>query len=125
MFKVIVMSFGIKHGYFEGANVVYDVRGFKNPYYVEHLRNKCGLDDDVYEYVFSDNLAEEFFTPSVKAAELLIERSAELEKDEFILAYACTGGQHRSVAFARRAYEYFLSKGYDVVIYNRDSGVKK
>lgn len=120
MIKLTVMSFGIKHGYYEGANILYDVRGFNNPYYVDTLRDRCGLDSDVYEYVFSDQEAEGFFLPSVRAAEILIKRADELNKEAFVLAFACTGGQHRSVAFAKRAYEYFKQNGYEVELYNRD-----
>ena len=114
------MSFGFKHGICDDVNILYDVRGFKNPYYEEELRDKCGLDADVYEYVFSDEGAESFFAPSVAAAKIAIDRAMELGKESYTLAYACTGGQHRSVAFAKRAYEYFLSLGYDVILYNRD-----
>ena len=120
MFKLTVMSFGFKHGICEDVNILYDVRGFKNPYYVDELRDRTGLCDDVYDYVFSDENAEAFFMPSVTTAQLAIKRAAALEKDSFVLAYACTGGKHRSVSFARRAADYFTELGYNVTFYNRD-----
>ena len=120
MFKLTIMSFGFKHGGCDNVNILYDVRGFKNPYYEDDLRDKCGLDSDVSEYVFSDEAAESFFMRSVTTAKITIDRAIELGKNEFILAYACTGGQHRSVAFAKRAYEYFDSIGYNATLYNRD-----
>ena len=120
MFKLTVMSFGFKHGICDDVNILYDVRGFKNPYYEDKLRDKCGLDDDVYEYVFSDDDAEAFFDASVKAAEFAVKRAEHLKKESYVLAYACTGGQHRSVAFAKRAYDHFVALGYVVVLFNRD-----
>ncbi|MBQ3182784.1 MAG: hypothetical protein IJB24_03755 [Clostridia bacterium] len=120
MFKLTVMSFGFKHGSCDEVNILYDVRGFKNPYYVDELRDKTGLCDDVYEYVFSDEAAEAFFLPSVTAARVALDRAIALGKDGFTLAYACTGGKHRSVSFARRAKDYFTELGYDVVFVNRD-----
>ena len=120
MFKLTVMSFGFKHGFCEEANILYDVRGFKNPYYVDDLRDKTGLCDEVYDYVFSDSEAEAFFLPSVTAAKIAIDRAIALGKEEFTLAYACTGGKHRSVSFARRAKAYFSELGYDVTFFNRD-----
>lgn len=120
MFKLTVMSFGFKHGFCDDVNILYDVRGFKNPYYVDELRDKTGLCDDVYKYVFSDAEAEKFFLPSVLTAKIAIDRAIALEKDTFTLAYACTGGKHRSVSFARRAADYFTELGYDVTLYNRD-----
>ena len=120
MFKLTVMSFGFKHGFCEDINILYDVRGFKNPYYVDALRDKDGSCEEVYNYVFSDEDAEAFFLPSVTAAKIAIDRAIALGKEEFILAYACTGGKHRSVSFARRAKDYFSDLGYDVTLYNRD-----
>lgn len=120
MFKLTVMSFGFKHGGCEGVNILYDVRGFKNPYYVDELKDKTGLCDDVYDYVFSDEDAEPFFLSSVTSAKILIDRAILSNKEGFVLAYACTGGKHRSVSFARRAAGYFTELGYDVNLYNRD-----
>ncbi len=122
MIKLTVISFGFKYGPFAEANMLYDVRGFKNPYYVDELRNGCGMDSDVYEYVFSDAEAEKFYKASVTAAEISLARWAELEREGFVLAYGCTGGQHRSVAFAKRAAEYFESLGYDVILCHRNLG---
>ena len=120
MVKLTVVSFGLKHGTYDDVNILYDVRGFKNPYYVDELKDKSGLCDDVYDYVFSDEDAEAFFLPSVKTAKIAIDRAISLGKDGFVLAYACTGGKHRSVSFARRAARYFTDLGYDVILYNRD-----
>ncbi len=120
MFKLTVVSFGFKHGAYEDVNILYDVRGFKNPYYVDELRDKNGLCDDVYNYVFSDEDAEAFFVPSVEAARIAIDRAIELGKEGYVLAYACTGGKHRSVSFARRAAKHFTELGYNVNLYNRD-----
>ena len=120
MFKLTIMSFGYKHGRCPDANIIYDVRGFKNPYYDEKLRHKCGLDRDVYDYVFSDCMAESFFSPAVDCARISIDRAIELGKEGYILAFGCTGGQHRSVAFAKRAYDYFIGHGYDTELINRD-----
>lgn len=120
MFKLTIMSFGFKHGKCSDANIVYDVRGFRNPYYDEELRCKCGLDKDVYDYVFADEKAQEFFYPSVNCAKIAVDRCIELGKESYTVAYGCTGGQHRSVAFAKRAYEYFIELGYNAELINRD-----
>lgn len=120
MFKLTIMSFGFKHGECNNANILYDVRGFKNPYYDESLRYKSGLDKDVYDYVFTDQIAQEFFYHSIKCAEIAIKRAVELGKEEYTLAYGCTGGQHRSVAFAKRAFDHFTELGFNTELINRD-----
>ena len=51
LFTVNVISFGFKHGIPIDADLVFDVRFLPNPFYIEQLRPKTGLDQDVYEYV--------------------------------------------------------------------------
>jgi len=50
-FTLNVMSFGYKHGMPIDADLVFDVRFLPNPYYIEELRPKTGLDSDVSGYV--------------------------------------------------------------------------
>ena len=51
--NIHVVSFGFKHGIPADADFVIDVRCLPNPYWVEKLRDKTGLDKEVYDYVFS------------------------------------------------------------------------
>src|SRR5699024_607842 len=50
-FTLNMMSFGFKHGIPIDADLVFDVRFLPNPHYIDHLRPKTGLDDEVYNYV--------------------------------------------------------------------------
>ena len=50
---VSVTSFGFKYGLPMEADVVLDVRFMPNPFYIEDLRPKTGLDSQVSDYVFS------------------------------------------------------------------------
>ena len=52
--SVNVISFGFKYGVPIESDLVFDVRFLPNPYYIEELRHKTGLDDPVFEYVFRD-----------------------------------------------------------------------
>ena len=56
-----VMSFGFKHGIPTDADFVLDVRCLPNPYWIESMRNKTGLDQEVKDYVFSFEEAHEIF----------------------------------------------------------------
>ena len=51
VFTVNVMSFGFKHGIPIDADLVFDVRFLPNPFYIEHMRPKTGLDEEVSSYV--------------------------------------------------------------------------
>jgi len=49
--KVECLSFGFKYGVPLTANLVFDVRFLKNPYFVPEMREHTGLNQDVKEYV--------------------------------------------------------------------------
>ena len=54
--NINIVSFGFKHGIPNDADFVLDVRCLPNPYWVESMREKTGLDQEVYDYVFSLSL---------------------------------------------------------------------
>ena len=59
-FHIDVMSFGFKYGLPIDADIVMDVRFLPNPYYVPELRDKTGLDQEVYDYVMNSDKTTEF-----------------------------------------------------------------
>lgn len=59
-FRVEVMSFGFKYGIPLDADLVFDVRFLPNPYYLPELREKTGLDQEVYDYVMKHQESNDF-----------------------------------------------------------------
>lgn len=62
IFSVQVMSFGFKHGIPIDADLVFDVRFLPNPHYIETMRPKTGLDEEVSNYVLKWNDTQKFLT---------------------------------------------------------------
>ena len=60
-FHIELLSFGFKHGTPLDADLVIDVRFLPNPYYIDELRPKTGLDEEVYDYVMSQPDTELFY----------------------------------------------------------------
>ena len=60
--SINVVSFGYKYGMPLEADLVFDVRFMPNPYYVPELRYQTGMNDDVYNYVFSFPQTKEFLS---------------------------------------------------------------
>lgn len=56
------MSFGFKYGYPAEADLVLDVRCLPNPFYVDELKHKTGLDQDVRDYVLDKDVTKGFQT---------------------------------------------------------------
>ena len=120
MTEIKIVSFGYKYGFIDEVNSLFDVRCFENPYYVESLKPYSGENPSVYNYVFSDKKADEFFNEIIEGILIQLDRFIERERDSYTIAFGCTGGRHRSVAFALRTYNYLKNNGYNAVIYHRD-----
>jgi len=94
--QVTMTSFGYKEGAPPAANMVFDVRFLKNPYWVEELRPLSGRDAAVQQYVFEQPLAEEFLKSLLHMLDALLPKLQELSIPDFSIAFGCTGGRHRS-----------------------------
>ena len=115
-----VLSFGYKHGLPAEADLVFDARFLPNPFYVDELREKSGLDLPVKEYVFSFQQTRTFMEQLEAMLEFLIPLYIEEGKKSLTVAVGCTGGRHRSVAIAAALNDHFLAKGLASVNVNRD-----
>ena len=119
---VSVTSFGFKHGLPREADLVFDVRFLPNPYYVQELRPRTGLDDGVRDYVFSGGAAGEFLEKLQDLVGFLLPKYVEEGKTALVVAVGCTGGHHRSVALAHALAAYIRGRGYPVTESHRDLG---
>ncbi len=117
---VNVTSFGFKYGLPMEADLVMDVRFMPNPYYIETLRPKTGLDRDVYEYVFKFQQTKDFMKRLEDLLTFVLPLYAEEGKTSLTLAVGCTGGHHRSVAVTHALTEFIHQQGYPVTENHRD-----
>lgn len=117
---VSVVSFGYKHGIPVEADLVFDVRFMPNPFYVPELRNKTGMDSQVWEYVFSFEQTKEFVRRIDELFRFLLPRYNEEGKTMLVVAIGCTGGRHRSVAIAHTLSEHIAQMGYPTTENHRD-----
>lgn len=129
-FSINVSSFGFKHGIQKDADLVFDVRFLPNPYYVEDLRPMTGEDEPVYHYVMKWKETEMFFEKLMDLLKFMIPGYKKEGKSQLVIAIGCTGGQHRSVALAKRIGEELTEIfDYNVYVHHRDahieSGVRK
>lgn len=99
-FSVTFMSFGFKHGTPIDTDIMFDVRFLPNPFYIESMRPRTGLDESVYEYVMSFEETTTFLAKLIDLLQFLIPKYKAEGKSQVIIGIGCTGGQHRSVAIA-------------------------
>ncbi len=118
--KINVMSFGFKYGVPIEADLVFDVRFLPNPFYVPELRELCGRDKPVKDYIFGAKQTEEFMGYLTDFVGYLVPQYIEEGKPTLVICLGCTGGQHRSVAVAEALADFLAKKGYRVECSHRD-----
>lgn len=114
LFNVNVVSFGFKYGVPIDADLVFDVRFLPNPHYVEHMRDRTGLETDVSDYVFKWTETKQFMKKLMDLLYFMLPQYKREGKSQLVIAIGCTGGKHRSVALseeiAARLSETYPSK---------------
>lgn len=117
---VDIVSFGFKYGDITRADLVFDVRCLPNPYYVSELKNKTGLNFSVKSYIMSFDVTKNLIKKLEGLFDFLIPLYIKEGKSQLTIAFGCTGGAHRSVAFAQYFFEKFKKNGNKVNVIHRD-----
>jgi UPF0042 nucleotide-binding protein len=119
---VNIMSFGFKYGIPPEADLVFDVRFLPNPFYIDELKHKTGLDKEVQDYVLGFSEANIFLDKLVDMVKFLIPNYVNEGKYQLVIAIGCTGGQHRSVTLAGELYKRLKDKGdYGLTLRHRET----
>ncbi|WP_276309886.1 RNase adapter RapZ [Pueribacillus theae] len=118
-FTLNVMSFGFKHGIPIDADLVFDIRFLPNPHYIDTLRPKTGLEEDVSSYVMRWPETKEFVDKIIDLLVFLLPHYKREGKSQLVVGIGCTGGKHRSVALAEYIGKAF-AKEYQTRITHRD-----
>ncbi|WP_084242537.1 RNase adapter RapZ [Planomicrobium okeanokoites] len=124
VFTVNVISFGFKHGIPIDADLVFDVRFLPNPYYIEDLKPLSGLDEPVSSYVLQWNETQMLIEKLTDLLQFMIPRYKNEGKAQLVIAFGCTGGQHRSVTLAEYYGKLFGEKN-KTIITHRDVKSRK
>lgn len=118
--SVNIMSFGFKYGIPMDADLVFDVRFLPNPFYIPELKEKTGLDKEVYEYVLGFELTGDFVKRLDDMIGFLLPQYITEGKSNLVIGIGCTGGKHRSVTIANELVKYLTDSGYNTFATHRD-----
>lgn len=124
VFTVNFLSFGFKHGMPIDADVVFDVRFLPNPFYIKELKPKTGLETEVSSYVLKWGETQMLIDKLTDLFKFLIPQYKNEGKSQAVIAFGCTGGQHRSVTLAEFFGERFHDE-YKTFITHRDIKKKR
>jgi UPF0042 nucleotide-binding protein len=118
-----LVSFAFPRGLPREADMVFDVRFLRNPFYVPELKPLTGLDPRVAAYVAADPDYVTFLSRMTGLIAPLLPRMVKEGKKYLTIAVGCTGGQHRSVTVAERLGQDLVAAGWHVVVRHRELAV--
>lgn len=95
-----VMSFGFKYGPPADADLVFDVRFLKNPYFVPELKRLPGTEPAVRDFVLGLPETAELLDKTLSLLNYVVPKYEQEGKSYLTIAFGCTGGMHRSVVLA-------------------------
>lgn len=112
---VKVLSFAYKKGIpndptGNGGGFVFDCRAINNPGKYERYKPFTGLDSCVIEFLENDGEILEFLKACHQLTDASVARYIERGFTNLMIAYGCTGGQHRSVYCAQHTAEHIAKK---------------
>jgi RNase adapter protein RapZ len=112
-------SFGYKYGIPHDTDMILDVRFLPNPYFVNELRPRSGLESEVKEYVLGNVETRMFLDRLYLLLEFALPLYEREGKSSLTLALGCTGGRHRSVVLVEELQKRF-GENFPVHIKHRD-----
>lgn len=118
--QVKVLSFGFKYGLPAECDLVFDVRFLPNPYFVEGMRERTGLETDVKDYVLGAPEAGGILQILRQVGEFMLPLYEREGKSYLTVGIGCTGGRHRSVAIAEAIAIRWRGRGWNVQTRHRD-----
>ena len=129
--EVRVVSFAYKKGIPEdpsgnGGGYVFDCRAINNPGKYERYNNFNGLDEPVIEFLEEDGEIVEFLDTIYPLVDNHVKRYMDRSFTNLMIAFGCTGGQHRSVYAAQHVAEHISRKfGVKVVLIHREQNLEQ
>lgn len=120
--RASVVSFGFKYGLPVDADLVVDVRFLPNPHWIPELRELTGVDQEVQDYVLSQEDAVAFLDQYAAILTIIGAGYRRESKRYLTLAVGCTGGKHRSVVMAQELAKRLEADGVKATVVHRDLG---
>lgn len=114
LFGVSVQSFSYKRGVPKGADMTFDCRFLRNPYWDPALRGLNGRDEPVGTYILEDDRAAGFIQRVTDLLLFLLPAYRAEGKSHLSVGFGCTGGQHRSVFVTEQITLALAEQGWQV-----------
>jgi UPF0042 nucleotide-binding protein len=119
--SIRIISFGYKYGLPREADIVFDMRFIKNPFYIKELSKLNGENKKVIDFINKQKKFNFFFETIQKFFDKILIGFKEEGKNYITIAFGCTGGVHRSVVSALQLYSILKkNKKFEMYLDHRD-----
>jgi aminoglycoside/choline kinase family phosphotransferase len=104
-----------------GGGFVFDGRSLPNPGREERFKALTGRDSEVIEYLNQQETVHQFFANALSLVESAVNNFQSRGFKNLMVAFGCTGGQHRSVYLAEQLAKRLRGRsGIEVVVRHRE-----
>ncbi|MCK5002325.1 MAG: RNase adaptor protein RapZ, partial [Gammaproteobacteria bacterium] len=118
--SLLFQSFGFKHGTPTDSDFVFDVRCLPNPHWEPKLRPLTGLDNEVAEFLQSQDEVQDMLEHIRQFMKNWIPKFEQQNRYYLTVSIGCTGGQHRSVFIAQQLCDDFNGMIDNVSVRHRE-----
>jgi len=118
--SLLFESFGFKHGIPKDSDLVFDVRCLPNPYWDPQLRQYCGQDTPIIEFLENEKSVNAMFEDISRFLKNWLPQFQENNRTYMTVSIGCTGGQHRSVYMAERLFRHHRDNLSNVQLRHRE-----
>jgi len=118
--SLLLQSFAFKRGVPFDADFVFDARCLPNPFWQKDLREYCGKDKPVKEYLESKDIVIDFYTDIFTLIKKWLPNFEEHDRSYLTIAIGCTGGKHRSVYLIEKLYHQLKQQRNNILVQHRE-----
>ena len=120
--SLLLQSFAFKRGVPFDADFVFDARCLPNPFWEKSLREYCGKDKPIQDYLESKEMVKDFYHDISTLVKKWIPSFEEHDRSYLTIAIGCTGGKHRSVYLIEKLYQQLSNERKNILVQHRELG---
>lgn len=118
--SLLLQSFAFKRGVPYDADFVFDARCLPNPFWEKSLREYCGKDQPIKEYLDAKTLVQDYYGDISELVKKWIPSFEENDRSYLTIAIGCTGGKHRSVYLTEKLFNDLKKTKKSILVQHRE-----
>jgi len=118
--SLLLQSFAFKRGVPFDADFVFDARCLPNPFWQKSLREFCGKDTPIKDFLDSKEVAQDFYSDISTLVKKWIPSFEEHDRSYLTIAIGCTGGKHRSVYLTEKLFSELKEGRKNILVQHRE-----